>query len=59
MALMGTAEAERIRALRKEAADCPALARAALRRGDKKMAEEYWRLWHQAVNEIFSHLAAN
>jgi hypothetical protein len=56
---MGTAEAERIRAVRKEAADCPALARAALRRGDKKMAEEYWRLWHQAVNEIFSHLAAN
>ena len=54
---MGPADAERIRAVRKKAANYPALARAALRRGDKKVADEYWRLWHEAFEELFNHLA--
>jgi hypothetical protein len=54
---MGPADAERIRAVRKKAASYPALARAALRRGDKKVAGEYWRLWHEAFEELFNHLA--
>ena len=55
---MGPSDAERIRAAREKAASYPALARAAIRRGDKKMAEEYWRLWHEAVEELFTHFAA-
>jgi hypothetical protein len=55
---MDAAVAERIRAVQQKAARYPALAREALRRGDKSAYEEYWRLWHEAINEVFSRLDA-
>jgi hypothetical protein len=55
---MDAADPERIQALRQKAARYPALARDALRRGDKMLAEEYWRRWHEAVDELLSLVGA-
>jgi hypothetical protein len=55
---MDATDAERIKRVRQKAADYPALAREALRRGDKNKAEEYWRMWHEAFEELLDHLAA-
>jgi hypothetical protein len=49
---MAAADAEHIRALREKAARYPALARDALRGGDTVLAEEYWRRWHETIDEI-------
>ena len=55
---MDAADAERVRKVRRKAATYPALAREALRRGDKNKSEEYWRLWHEAFQELLNDLAA-
>jgi hypothetical protein len=33
----------------------PKLAREALWRREYEKSEEYWRLWHEAVDELFEH----
>jgi len=41
-----------------EIAGYPGLAREALRRREVDKAEDYWRLWHEAIDELLKHLGA-
>jgi hypothetical protein len=52
------ADAEYLKGVRERMAAYPGLAREALRRREYDKAEEYWRLWHEAIAELFKHFGA-
>jgi hypothetical protein len=52
------ADAEYLKGVREKMAGYPGLARKALRRQEYDKAEEYWRLWHEALAELFKHFGA-
>jgi hypothetical protein len=56
---MDAADAERIQTVRQKATRYSASAREALRQGDKMLAEQYWKWWHETVDEIFSLMGAS
>jgi hypothetical protein len=55
---MTAADAEYLKGMRERMALYPRLAREALWRKEYEKAKEYWRLWHEAVDELFKHLRA-
>ena len=55
---MTPADAEYLKGVRERIAGYPRLAREALRRREVDKAEEYWRLWHEAIDELLKHLGA-
>jgi hypothetical protein len=48
-------DAEYLKGVREKIAGYPRLAREALRRREYDKAEEYWRLWHEAIDELLKH----
>lgn len=56
---MTPADEEYVKAVRAKIAGYPRLAREALRRGEYDKAEEDWRLWHEAIDELLKHLSAS
>jgi hypothetical protein len=55
---MTPADAKYMKGVREKIAGYPRLAREALRRGEYDNAEEHWRLWHEAIDELLKHLGA-
>jgi hypothetical protein len=51
------ADEEYVKRLRAKIAAYPRLAREALWRRENDEAE-HWRLWHEAIHELFKHLRA-
>ena len=52
------AEEKCLKLAREKVAKYPGLAREALRRREYDKAEEYWRLWHEAIDELLRHFGA-
>jgi hypothetical protein len=55
---MTPANAEYLKGVRERIAGYPRLAREALRRREHDKAEEYWRLWHEAIDELLKQLGS-
>ncbi|MGO9834749.1 MAG: hypothetical protein ACLP1X_11065 [Polyangiaceae bacterium] len=55
---MTPADAEYMKGVREKIAGYPRLAREALQRGEYDSAEEHWRLWREAIDELLKHLDA-
>jgi hypothetical protein len=55
---MTPADAEYLKGVRAKMAAYPRLAREALRRREVDKAQEYWRLWHEAIDELLKHFGA-
>ena len=55
---MTPADAEYLKGVRERIAGYPRLAREALRRREVDKAEEYWRLWHEAIDDLLKRLGA-
>jgi hypothetical protein len=53
---MTAADAEYLRRALEKIRGYPRLAREALWRQEYDKAKEYWRLWHEAVDELSKHL---
>lgn len=56
---MTPADAGYLKAVREKIARYPGLAREALRRREYDKAEEYWRLWHEAIDELLDHFSSD
>jgi hypothetical protein len=52
------ADEDYVKAVRAKIAGYPRLAREALGRREYDKAEEHWRLWHEAIDELLKHLGA-
>jgi hypothetical protein len=52
------ADAEYLRCAREKIGRYPRLAREALWHQEYDNTEEYWRLWHEAIDELLKHLGA-
>jgi hypothetical protein len=48
-------DADYFNRVREKMGGYPKLAREALWRREYEKSEEYWRLWHEAVDELFEH----
>ena len=55
---MTRADAEYLQRAREKMGEYPRLAREALRRREYEKAEKYWRLWHEAIDEILKRFGA-
>jgi hypothetical protein len=55
---MTPADAEYLKGVREKIAVYPRLAREALRHREVDKAEKYWRLWHEAIDELVKHFGA-
>jgi hypothetical protein len=55
---MTAADAEYLRRALETIGGYPRLAREALWRQEYDKAKEYWRLWHEAVDELSKHFRA-
>jgi hypothetical protein len=52
------ADAEYLQRAREKIGRYAKLAREALWRQEYDKAKEYWRLWHEAIDELLKHLGA-
>jgi hypothetical protein len=52
------ADAEYLKRVRAKIGGYPRLAREALWRREYDKAEEYWGLWHEAIDELLQHFRA-
>jgi hypothetical protein len=55
---MTPADAEYLKDVREKIVGYPRLAREALQRREVDKAEEYWRLWHEAIEELLKQFGA-
>jgi hypothetical protein len=55
---MTRSDADYLHRAREKMGGYPKLAREALGRREYEKSEEYWRLWHEGVDELLKHFGA-